>query len=68
VVASGNMHVSPRLLPDGARFLPKPYDMDHAVDVIRTVARRGARGRDGGTGSRYESNRRGDSGSSLSSQ
>ncbi len=39
VVASGNVFVPVRALPDGTRFLPKPYDMRRVVDLIRELRR-----------------------------
>jgi len=37
IVASGNVFVGRDQLPDGARFLPKPYDLRRIVDVIRQM-------------------------------
>ena len=66
VVVSGNIFVTPKELPDRARFLRKPYDMDHVVDVIREVARRDVRGRrHDGAGRDYDSHGPGSSGAIL---
>jgi two-component system, response regulator PdtaR len=40
VIASGNLFVNPKELPAGARFLPKPYDMQRVVDLIHELRRR----------------------------
>jgi two-component system, response regulator PdtaR len=40
VIASGNLLVSADELPEGARFLPKPYDMQRVVDLIHELRRR----------------------------
>ena len=37
IVASGNVFVGRDQLPDGARFLPKPYDLRRIVDIIRQM-------------------------------
>jgi two-component system, response regulator PdtaR len=37
IVASGNIFVGRDQLPEGARFLPKPYDLRRIVDVIRQM-------------------------------
>jgi DNA-binding NtrC family response regulator len=37
IVASGNIFVGRDQLPDGARFLPKPYDLHRIVEVIRQL-------------------------------
>jgi CheY-like chemotaxis protein len=37
IVASGNILVGRDQLPDGARFLPKPYDMHRIVEIIRQM-------------------------------
>lgn len=39
LIASGNVVVGRDQLPDGARFLPKPYDMQRIVDTIRQMRR-----------------------------
>jgi DNA-binding NtrC family response regulator len=35
IIVSGNIFVSRDELPEGARFLPKPYDMRRIVDMVR---------------------------------
>jgi DNA-binding NtrC family response regulator len=40
VIASGNIFVSADELPAGARFLPKPYDMQRVVDLIHELRQR----------------------------
>jgi CheY-like chemotaxis protein len=35
IISSGNIFVTRDQLPEGACFLPKPYDMDQIIDVIR---------------------------------
>ena len=37
IVVSGNIFVSRHELPDGARFLPKPYDLHRIADTIREM-------------------------------
>jgi two-component system, response regulator PdtaR len=37
VVASGNIFVRPDELPDGAKFLSKPYDMQRVIGVMRDL-------------------------------
>ena len=37
LIASGNIFVGRDQLPEGARFLPKPYDLDQVVDLIRQM-------------------------------
>jgi CheY-like chemotaxis protein len=37
LVASGNIFVRPDELPDGAKFLPKPYDMQRVIGVMRDL-------------------------------
>jgi two-component system, response regulator PdtaR len=39
VIASGNVYVGADELPEGACFLPKPYDMRRVVHVIRELCR-----------------------------
>jgi CheY-like chemotaxis protein len=39
VIVSGNLFVSLDELPVGARFLPKPYDMQRIVDLIHELRR-----------------------------
>jgi DNA-binding NtrC family response regulator len=39
VIASGNLVVDGDELPAGARFLPKPYDMQRVVDLIYELRR-----------------------------
>jgi len=38
LLASGNIFLNPEELPEGARFLPKPYDMRRVVGVVREMA------------------------------
>jgi two-component system, response regulator PdtaR len=33
LIASGNIFLNPKGLPDGAKFLPKPYDMRQVVRI-----------------------------------
>jgi len=40
VIASGNLLACADALPSGARFLPKPYDMQRVVDLIQELRRR----------------------------
>ena len=40
VVVSGNLVVDADELPTGARFLPKPYEMQRVVDLIHELRRR----------------------------
>jgi FixJ family two-component response regulator len=40
VIVSGNLVVNADELPAGARFLPKPYDMQRVVDLIHELRRR----------------------------
>lgn len=40
VITSGNLFVNPRELPAGAKFLPKPYDMQRIVELIHEMRRR----------------------------
>jgi len=40
LIASGNIFVGRDELPEGARFLPKPYDLHRIVDVIRQLGER----------------------------
>ena len=40
VIVSGNLYVGRDELPDGARFLPKPYDMQRVIDLIHELRRR----------------------------
>jgi CheY-like chemotaxis protein len=43
VITSGNISASHKELPEGARFVPKPYDMHHVVELMRELRRdRGA--------------------------
>jgi two-component system, response regulator PdtaR len=37
LVASGNIFVGPDELPDGAKFFPKPYDMQRVIGVMRDL-------------------------------
>jgi DNA-binding NtrC family response regulator len=37
IIVSGNIFVSRDELPEGARFLPKPYDMHKIVDIVRLL-------------------------------
>lgn len=37
IIVSGNIFVGRDELPDGARFLPKPYDMQRVVDIIQEM-------------------------------
>lgn len=37
LLASGDGSAHPRKLPEGSRFIPKPYMHDHVVDQIRTL-------------------------------
>jgi two-component system, response regulator PdtaR len=37
LIASGNLFVNAKELPDGARFLTKPYDMQRVVDLIHEL-------------------------------
>ncbi len=37
IIASGNIFVGRDQLPEGARFLPKPYDMHRILDIIRQM-------------------------------
>jgi CheY-like chemotaxis protein len=37
IIASGNIFVGRDQLPDGARFLPKPYDLHRIVEAIRQL-------------------------------
>jgi two-component system, response regulator PdtaR len=37
IIASGNIFVGRDQLPEGARFLPKPYEIDRIVDIIRQM-------------------------------
>jgi len=37
VIVSGNIFVATDELPEGARFLPKPYDLDRVVEFVRLV-------------------------------
>jgi DNA-binding NtrC family response regulator len=37
IIASGNIFVGRDELPEGARFLPKPYDIQRIVDMIREM-------------------------------
>jgi CheY-like chemotaxis protein len=37
IIASGNIFVGRDQLPEGARFLPKPYDLHRIVEVIRQM-------------------------------
>jgi CheY-like chemotaxis protein len=37
LIASGNIFVGRDQLPEGARFLPKPYDLNRIADVIRQL-------------------------------
>ena len=39
IIASGNIFVGRDELPEGARFLPKPYDIQRIVDMIRQMRR-----------------------------
>jgi two-component system, response regulator PdtaR len=38
LIASGNIFLSREELPDGAKFLPKPYDMHRVIGVVREMA------------------------------
>jgi two-component system, response regulator PdtaR len=38
VISSGNIFLSREQLPHGAKFVPKPYDMHHVIDVVRETA------------------------------
>jgi two-component system, response regulator PdtaR len=40
LIVSGNVFVNMKELPTGARFLPKPYDMQRVVDLIHELRRR----------------------------
>ena len=40
VIVSGNFFGTADELPEGARFLPKPYDMQRVVDLIHELRRR----------------------------
>jgi two-component system, response regulator PdtaR len=40
IVASGNIFVDRDQLPEGARFLPKPYDLHRIVNIIRQMRER----------------------------
>jgi len=40
IIASGNIFVGRDELPEGARFLPKPYDLHRIVDIIRQISGR----------------------------
>jgi len=40
VIASGNLFLNAKELPAGARFLPKPYNMQRIVDLIHELRRR----------------------------
>ncbi len=37
LIASGNIFLNPKELPNGARFLPKPYDMREVARVLREL-------------------------------
>jgi CheY-like chemotaxis protein len=37
IIASGNVFVGRDQLPDGARFVPKPYDLHRIADIIRQM-------------------------------
>jgi two-component system, response regulator PdtaR len=38
LITSGNIFLSLKELPDGAKFLPKPYDMRQVVRILREMA------------------------------
>jgi two-component system, response regulator PdtaR len=38
LIASGNIFLSRKELPDGAKFFPKPYDMDRVIGAVRELA------------------------------
>lgn len=40
VIASGNLSVKTEEFPAGARFMPKPYDMTHIVELMRELCPR----------------------------
>ena len=40
IIASGNVFVGRDQLPDGARFLPKPYDLHRIADIMRQMCER----------------------------